>query len=317
MTSAPCRSSSATRPCRPPTSRVRLGRDRRVALRVGVGRTAREQVRGVVDAARALGQPADGRLHEVRERNGGSSRPRSEISAASTPGATARWIARDVGLCWHARTERGDGPGRPRRAARIDSQERGLVLRRDDRVGLDLLVLGEERARVEAREPVEVLAGEGHAVAGVETGRRDGLPIPFLRTEDEDVAHRGGRRARSYPAGRVRQNGGMPVPTPLERAPEELGGRPADLPEARGHARARRVQVARRASDARALPGRGRDGGLHRVDRESRRRDRLGGGAARAARGRVRARGCDTGEARRTSSGSAARSDSVQAISTR
>ncbi len=46
----------------------------------------------------------------------------SSANAGVDSRATESWIRRDVGLCWHARSASGEGPGRPRRAARIEAR---------------------------------------------------------------------------------------------------------------------------------------------------------------------------------------------------
>ncbi len=55
--------------------------------------------------------------------------PSSGANRGVASGTASRWIARDVGFTWHARTDAGLGPGSPRRSATIaaSSAERSFV----------------------------------------------------------------------------------------------------------------------------------------------------------------------------------------------
>ena len=79
------------------------------------------------------------------------------------------------------------------------------------------------------------------------------------------------------------------LPSPLERAPAGLANGLDALVEARGRARARCLQVARRPSDDRGVQGARRHRGRHGLDRQSRRRGRVGVPAPRPASDGLRA----------------------------
>ena len=186
-------------------------------------------------------------------------------------------------------------------------------------------VEGEPEHRVRARPAGEIVDraqlvhGVGEA-GGVELGHAAAVALGegggALARLDQQLLdpgrRRGSRRAargpRRRPAGRDRSvvlitprlvcRRSMVSPTPLEEAPAVARGRAAPAAQARGPARAGRLQVARRAAGARVLPRAGSRRGGHRLHRQPRRGHRVGGRADRRARGGVPARGGERHEAR-------------------
>ena len=109
-----------------------------------------------------------------------------------------------------------------------------------------------------------------------------GSDVPVIDSRTDPA--RPGRSGRGYVEETVRRRQPQPASSHdagSSTAPPGLAGRDG-LPQAGGRARARRLQVARRAAGPRGLPRRRRRHRRHGVDGQPRRGDRLGGRADRA-----------------------------------
>ena len=196
---------------------------------------------------------------------------------------------------------------RPPRVGLSGADERhGATVAGSDRRGATSTprVPGSCEADAGARAVVERLTQVGTPIAQT----RHCCPIRLDVVGWRSVAQRIGTDANRKQANRTLR--GTPASPSVTRWPDgaadpartragEPGSRRRDLAEARGRSRARRVQVAWRARDGRGVRGRRCGDGRHRVDRQPRCGNRLGGRSTRHERDRLRTRRREPCENRR------------------
>ena len=199
-------------------------------------------------------------------------------------GATRRWIAREVGLCWQAMSACGARARQPSPLGEERREQRGVVLRADDAVvrgsspHSSRKASGSKRVDWSRSEPRVV-----DAVALLETGGRDGLQVPLLRADDEDVSH-SGTRASSAPGMRSPRHRVRRRPLIRGSSSDVVGSllRPPELLEARRRAAAGELSDAefKRIEDA---PSTRRSASRRRQGSTSSRTARCGGSRSRAS----------------------------------